>query len=205
MILLEWSTIELGRRGGVSLWNQVTPGSPRLPIRYVASVRSNQSSTHTGGFLRPNERARADHDELLPDQVLTLAETDPEVIDYFGDSAFGAVVGHGDLDQRPRLLVQRAGLIGGQALSEYTIMAGALRVGLSPTEIRETVYQAVPYLGMGKIHDFLHATNTLFTEQGIDLPMPPQSTTTPDDRHEKGLAVQKQTFGAQQVDLMDEG
>ena len=42
-------------------------------------------------------------------------------------------------------------------------------------------------------------TNEIFTERGIKLPLENQATTTPETRHEKGLALQKAIFG----DLID--
>jgi 4-carboxymuconolactone decarboxylase len=55
---------------------------------------------------------------------------------------------------------------------------------------------------MAKVFDFLHATNDVLTERGIELPLPGQSTTTPETRYEQGLAVQKQIVGADQVDAL---
>ena len=79
--------------------------------------------------------------------------------------------------------MQLAALIAGQALREYRTMLGAaLTVGVTPVEIKEIVYQAVPYVGMGKVYDFLHTTNEVLTERGIALPLPGQSTTTPETR-----------------------
>ena len=45
--------------------------------------------------------------------------------------------------------------------------AAALRVGLTPVQLKEVVYQGVPYVGMGKAYDFLHATNELLTGLGV--------------------------------------
>jgi len=93
-------------------------------------------------------------------------------------------------------MVQLASLIACQAVSEYRVMlGGALNVGVTPVEIKEIVYQAVPYAGMAKVFDFLHVTNEVLRERGIELPLPGQSTTTPDTRFEKGLAVQKRILG----------
>ncbi len=87
-------------------------------------------------------------------------------------------------------MVQLASLIVGQAVSEYRVMVGAaLTVGVTPVEVKEIVYQAVPYLGMAKVFDFLHATNEVLTARGVELPLEGQSTTTPETREEKGLAV----------------
>jgi 4-carboxymuconolactone decarboxylase len=50
--------------------------------------------------------------------------------------------------------------------------------------------------------DVIHATNDVLSERGIPLPLEPQSTTTPETREEKGLAVQKEIVGADRVDQM---
>lgn len=153
--------------------------------------------------MAPNEQAQKNHDELFPGHVSTLKVTDPELIEYFDNFAFDEVLRYGTLDTRTRLMVQLAALIACQALSEYRVMLGAaLTAGVTPVEVKEIVYQAVPYMGMGKVFDFLHTTNDVLTERGVALPLPGQSTTTPDSRAEKGLAVQKAIVGADQVDAM---
>ncbi|WP_433728317.1 carboxymuconolactone decarboxylase family protein [Actinoplanes sp. CA-051413] len=150
-----------------------------------------------------SDTARKNHDELFPGHVSTLAVTDPELIEYFDNFAFDEVLRHSDLDPRTRLMTQLAALIAGQALREYRVMLGAaLTAGVTPVEAKEIVYQAIPYAGMGKVFDFLHATNEVLTERGIDLPLPGQSTTSPGTRAEKGLAVQKEIVGAETVDAL---
>ena len=100
-------------------------------------------------------------------------------------------------------MVQLASMIACQAVGEYRVMLGAaLTVGVTPVEAKEIVYQAVPYVGMAKVFDFLHATNDVLTARGVELPLERQSTTTPETRAEKGLAVQKQIVGADAVDAM---
>ena len=100
-------------------------------------------------------------------------------------------------------MVQLAAMIASQAVSEFRVMAGAgLTIGLTPVELKEIVYQAVPYVGMAKVFDFLHATNDVLTERAVRLPLPAQSTTTPVTRLELGLAVQKQIVGNERVDAM---
>jgi 4-carboxymuconolactone decarboxylase len=156
--------------------------------------------------VAPNETAQKNHDDLFPGHVSTLARTDPELIDYFDNFAFDEVLSHGTLDARTRLMTQLAALIAIPAPGEYRVMLGAaLTAGVTPVEVKEIVYQAVPYAGMGRVFDFLHATNEVLTERGVALPLPEQSTTTPENRADKGLAVQKQIVGADRVDAMYAG
>ena len=153
--------------------------------------------------MAPNERAVKNHEELFPNHISTLAVTDPEFIDTFDNFAFDEVLSHSSLDVRTRLMVQLAAIVACQALTEYRVMArAALNVGVTPIEIKEIAYQAAPYLGIAKVLDFIHATNDVLTERGVELPLPPQSTTTPGNRMEKGLAVQKQIVGGDVVEKL---
>ena len=150
-----------------------------------------------------SEQARKNHDELFPGRISTLAVTDPELIEIFDNFAFDDVLGHGILAPRTRLMVQLASMIACQALGEYRVMLGAaFTAGVTPVEVKEIVYQAVPYVGMAKVYDFIHATNDVLTERGVELPLPGQSTTTPENRAEKGLAVQKQIIGSDVVEKL---
>ena len=89
-----------------------------------------------------------------------------------------------------------ASTIASQALSEYKRMANAaLNVGVTPIEIKEILYQSVPYVGISKVLDFIPATNDILISRGIKLPLEGQSTTTQETRYEKGLEVQKDIFG----------
>ena len=149
----------------------------------------------------PTEQARKNHDELFPGHVSTLAVTDPELIETFDNFAFDEVLRYGNLDVRTRLMVQLASMIASQALREYRVMVGAaLTVGVTPIEVKEIVYQAVPYVGMAKVFDFIHATNEVLTERGEEVPLPGQSSTTSETREEKSLAVQKQIVGSDIVE-----
>jgi 4-carboxymuconolactone decarboxylase len=150
-----------------------------------------------------SETAQKNHDELFPGHVSTLKVTDPELIEVFDNFAFDEVLGHAALGTRTRLMVQLAALIGCQGLSEYRVMLGAaLTVGVTPVEAREIVYQAVPYAGMGKVFDFIHATNDVLVERGVPLPLPGRSTTTPATRTEHGREMQEQIVGADRVARM---
>jgi 4-carboxymuconolactone decarboxylase len=153
--------------------------------------------------MPPNEQARKAHDQLFPGHVSTLAVTDPELVEIFDYFAFDEVQRGSRLDARTRLMVQLAALIACQALREYRVMLGAaLTVKVTPIELKEIGYQAVPYVGMGKVFDFLHATNEVLTERGVALPLPGQSTTMPETRAERGLAVQKEIVDAAVVERL---
>ena len=153
--------------------------------------------------MAPNEQAQKNHDELFPNYVSKVAVTDPELIEIFDNFAFEEVLRTTKLDVRTRLMVQLAAIIACQAVREYRAMlAAALNVGVTPIEAKEILYQAVPYVGIARAFDFIQATNDVLTERGVALPLPGQSTTTPETRMEKGLAVQKQIVGSEAVEKM---
>lgn len=140
--------------------------------------------------------AQKNHDELFSNYESTLKNTDPEFIELFDNFAFDEVVSYGNLDKKTRLMVILASTIAMQTLSEYKIMVeGALNVGVTPIELKEIVYQSVPYVGIAKALDFIYALNEILKKKGILLPLEGQSTTTPETRYEKGLVLQKSIFG----------
>ena len=146
--------------------------------------------------MRISENAKKNHEELFPDHESTLKITDPELIEIFDNFAFDEVLSYGNLDTKTRLMVILGSLIASQTLSEYEVMlVGALNVGVSPIEVKEIVYHAVPYVGIAKVFDFIHVTNEVLESRGVKLPLEGQSTTSPETRHEKGLEVQKSIFG----------
>jgi 4-carboxymuconolactone decarboxylase len=150
-----------------------------------------------------SETARRIHDELFPKHVSALKVTDPELIEVFDNFAFDEALQYGDLDNHTRLMVQLAAIIASQAVNEYRAMLGAaLSVGVTPVEVKEVVYHAVPYVGLAKVFDFLHATNEVLTERGVGLPLPAQSASTPQTRTEVGLAVQNRIVGTEKVTAM---
>jgi len=159
-------------------------------------MRNPSQPDRSGRTLNITEMAHRYHEELFPKHQSTLKGTDPELIEIFDNFAFDEVLAQSKFDTKTRMMMILASLIASQAVSEYKIMVGAaLNVGVTPVEIKEILYQSVPYVGMAKAFDFLHATNEVLTTRGITLPLEGQSTTTPETRHERGLAAQKAIFG----------
>ena len=148
------------------------------------------------------ETATRNHEKWFPGHTSTLKVTDPEFIELFDNFAFDEVLGHGVLDDRTRLMTILAALIASQALGEFKVILGAaLDLGVTPVEVKEVVYQAVPYCGIGKVFDFLHAANEVLAGRGVPLPLQGQSTTSAGTRYEQGLALSKATFG-EMIDTM---
>ena len=110
-----------------------------------------------------------------------LYETDPEFMERFAHFAFDEVVNEEgqQLEPATRYLAILSALMGCQGLDAFkSLIPQALEAGLTPVMIKEAVYQAVDYLGMGRVLPFLNGVNQVFKEQGIALPLEGQATTT---------------------------
>lgn len=128
---------------------------------------------------------------------------DPELFEIFDIFALGEVSGHGGLDARTRLICVLASNVASQGHAAFrATLDAALGAGVTPVEVKEVVYQAVPYIGMAKAADFVGIANEVLEARGTTLPLEGQSTTTPADRFDKGLAVQRSIFGAEHIDAM---
>lgn len=142
------------------------------------------------------EAAKEYYEKLFPGNESEFAQTDPEFTEFFTNFSCDEVVNQDDLDDRTRMMAILATLLGCQGIDEFKVMVpGALNAGLTPVEIKEIVYQACAYLGIGRVRPFLTAVNEIFADRGIALPLEGQATTTPEDRVEKGEQAQVDIFG----------
>ena len=142
------------------------------------------------------EKAKAYHEKMFPKYISKFLETDPEFIERFDNFAFDEVVNHDNLSDRTRFTAILATLIGCQGIDEFrAIVPAAMNFGVTAVEIKEVVYQAVDYCGIGRVFPFLKATNEILENKGIKLPLEPQATTTTENRLEGGIKAQVDIFG----------
>ena len=121
-----------------------------------------------------------------------LNRTDPEFVAIWNNLQQSEAILHNSLGEKERLLLILASNIATQSAGMYQeTLAKALEKGISPVEIKEVLYHAVPYAGGAKVYGFLLLTNELFAERGIKLPTEAQGTVSQQTRFDKGLAVQK--------------
>ena len=81
-------------------------------------------------------------------------------------------------------------------------LAGAINIGVTPEEVMEIVYQAVPYCGIARVFDIIYDTNEVLEASGVKLPVKGGSTTTKENRFVKGLEIQN--FGSENIEVMRE-
>lgn len=142
------------------------------------------------------DNAKAYHDKMFPNHVSDFLRTDPEFLELFDNFAFDEVVNHDNLNYKTRFHAILATLIGCQGIDEFKVMLpAAFNFGVTYVEAKEIVYQAVAYLGIGRVFPFLKATNEVLESLGVKLPLEGQSTTTTDTRLEAGIQAQVDIFG----------
>ncbi len=152
------------------------------------------------------EFAKMYHEKMFPGYHSSFLETDPEFIERFDNFAFDEVIHQDDLDDKTRFIAILAALLGCQGTDEFRAMLpAALNFGVTPVEVKEIVYQAVAYLGIGRVFPFLKATNEVLAAKGISLPLPGQSTTTTENRREAGTQAQVDIFGEGMTDFWKSG
>ena len=153
-----------------------------------------------------SEFAKQYHERMFPDGISIFLETDPEFMERFENFAFDEVINQDDLDDKTRFMAILAALLGCQGSDMFRVMLpAALNLGVTPVEAKEIVYQAVAYLGIGKVYPFLKITNEVLAEGGISLPLPGQATTTMETRREAGTQAQVDIFGENMQDFWKSG
>ena len=143
---------------------------------------------------------------LFPGAPSSLWETDPEFMELFTSFVLDEVVRQGDLDEPTRMMAILATLLGCQGTEEFRVqLPAALRAGVTPVQAKEILYQAVAYLGMGRVRPFFDVTNQILREQGVSLPLPAGATTTAETRLAAGNQAQVDIFGEGMRGFQDSG
>lgn len=155
--------------------------------------------------MTPNvtDAARSRFERMYPGSVSILERTDPEFMERFHNFAFDEALhdaeGNALLDERRSALSVLAALVGCQGdLAYRVILAGFLTAGVvTPSEVKEVVYQASAYVGVGRMLPFLKETNDVLEARGVELPLPDQAMVEPayEPRAAAGEQVQIEAFG----------
>jgi len=142
------------------------------------------------------ELSKKKFEELFGKHTGPLAETDPDVQEMLNRFIFGEVFYHGNLTDKLRELITLVVLTTNQTLEQLKAhILAALNVGVSPVEIKEAVYQCIPYLGFPKTLNAIQQVNEVFKTGNISLPVESQKQVTEETRFDEGLKVQKSIFG----------
>ena len=136
----------------------------------------------------------------------SLKETDPEFAGIIANFSQGEVAEANKLTEKEQMLCILSALLGCQGMGEFqNMLHAALNAGVDLAAIKEVVYQATAYLGIGRTYDFLAATNQIMEQHGIALPLAPQATTNEKTRFGDGLTKQVELFGEAMAKRQTEG
>lgn len=139
--------------------------------------------------------------QLWGDKNSELMTSDSEFYEIMKRFIYSEVWQHGNLEPKIRELIIIAVNITNNNMQQCAEhVEAALNIGISPVEIKETLYQCAPYVGFSKVQNAIVVTNQIFEEKGVKLPLENQSTTTEDNRIAKGIEVQKSIFGSENID-----
>lgn len=120
----------------------------------------------------------------------SFKDKDPEFYDFYSHFIGEEVMDDTTLDDKSRYLSITAVLVGTKSHDLFKDMLEDLLKYLTPDEIQEVLYQAVAYLGIGKVYPFLIIMN-----EHVNKPLKSASTTNRDNRIELGNEKQCELFG----------
>lgn len=139
----------------------------------------------------------------LFDKFTKFEKNDQEFHNIFKNFAFGELFEYSTLSEKESTLVILASLIATQSPKAFKkILFKAINNQITPIEVKELVYQSVPYVGFGKAHNFFGVVTKVLDKEGIDYPLEGQSNTDSENRYEKGRELQERYFGAENIEMM---
>lgn len=137
---------------------------------------------------------------------LSLMQSDKEYFTNYINFAFGESFIKANLKERDYFLIIIASTLASGGRNEFSIFVKtAIKNNIKPAEIKETIYQAIPYIGFSKVLDFLILCNNIFKEAGVAIPLESQDVTIRSvHRKEKGREIQDTIFGKTNITKMIE-
>lgn len=141
----------------------------------------------------------------LFDNFERIQKNDPEFHEIFKNFAYGEVFEYSTLTEKDSVLVTLASLMACQSPKAFKkILLSAINKYIAPEEVKELLYQSVPYIGFGRAHNFFGVVIKVFDKKGIDLPLENRSNTTSENRRQKGREIQDRYFGAEMIQAMND-
>lgn len=142
------------------------------------------------------ELCKKNYAALFGGEALSGQGTDPEMMDLLQKFIFGEVFQTGNLDIKTREMITCVTLTTMQTLPQLKGHIGAsLNIGITPIEVRESIYLCAPFIGFPKTLNALATANEVFKEQGIVLPLEKQGMVNEQNRGTKGAEIQQPLYG----------
>ena len=133
---------------------------------------------------------------LFHGEALSPTGDDPEMMAILQKYIFGEIFTVGELDIKTRELITVTSLAVQQTLPQLKAHTNAaLNVGVTPIELRETIYQLAPFIGFPKTLNALGILNEVLKEREIETPLKSTAAINEEERFIKGLAIQNPLYG----------
>lgn len=149
------------------------------------------------------QKAAENNKKWFDSERFTNGYADAEFENIAGRFLCGDVIEHGVLSDKQKAIVILTTLTasGTHEVMEKYVLA-ALRAGVSANEVRETLIQCTPYVGMEKVNLALKEAYKAFEKAGVADTVTDQGTVDENTRFSEGLAVQQEIFGADNINNM---
>lgn len=167
-----------------------------VAVLFSVSAAPAAVTEQGGENMSRTEICKQNYRRLFNGEALTDVGNDPEMMKMLQKYIFGEVFAVGSLDIKNREMLTVVSLSAQQALPQLKAHANAaLNVGVTPIELRETVYLCAPFVGFPKTLNALGVINEVFAERGIKLPLESQGKTAEEERFAAGSAIQQPLYG----------
>lgn len=141
----------------------------------------------------------------LFDNFGRIQKNDPEFHEIFKNFAYNEVFEYSSLSKKESVLVTLASLIACQSPKAFKkILLSAVNNHVAPEEVKELLYQSVPYVGFGRAHNFFGVVIKVFDKKGIGMPLDVRSNVDKENRSAKGREIQERFFGSEMIRMMNE-
>lgn len=168
------------------------------PSEVLANAEQEQKG-ELGNEMKNKDRSvlsAQKYKEIFGNIKLSDQEMDPDLFNTMNRLLYGEIYYQGNLNDKQREIITLSALAVNQNAELFKNHVGAaLQVGVTPVEIKETLYQCAPYIGFPKTLEAVHLANVVLKKKGISLPVESEQRVTEGNRFEEGLKVQKGIFG----------
>ncbi|AII15477.1 carboxymuconolactone decarboxylase family protein [Campylobacter iguaniorum] len=184
------------RRNFIKQTALITAGSITLGASTLNANSNSGAKMKTEPIANLTPKAKENFMAFLKTTDLPVGYSDPEFISNYINFAFDESLEKSGIDHQSAVLLIMVSLVasGGENEFEHMVNAG-LNLQIDPSVLKETLYHTTPYVGVGKMAQFIRVLNLVFAKRGVELKQSGSQTTTRQNRHEKGLQAQIDIFG----------
>lgn len=153
--------------------------------------------------MNREQTAKQNDEKWFQGKAFADCVSDPEFQEIARNFLCGEILEENLLSDKQKALIMLTALTACQTISSIgTYTLAALRMGATAEEIKETLYQCAPYIGLEKVRCALSEANQALKQADITVGLKKQGAVTEETRFEKGLFVQKKIFGADNISSM---